>query len=332
MTLRKAARHSRERPRPITRFLPIRLRVGISFICDLVMHFSRAGATLPANCIDRTAYGDGSQPWLYWPAWLVRVPHAVDGQQHVLYNVRRHVIRPGTPTRDDMSKRRDRGKEQPISPGVTLLCGAEQLAPMALRRRAMLLRQAILQTLCNLIAHQNETSLNGNRKGQVMENGMSKRTFLGSAAAMLGAITIGGCSRKGDAATAETFEVEKTAEEWRAILTPEQYAVLREESTERAGTSALNAEHRKGTYRCAGCDLPVYASEAKFESGTGWPSFTAPIEGAVRTKEDRGIFGTRTEVHCRRCGGHLGHVFDDGPPPTGQRYCMNGVALKFVAA
>ena len=164
-----------------------------------------------------------------------------------------------------------------------------------------------------------------------MESGVTKRTFLGSAAAALGALVIG-CTRRGEAAPAESFEVTKSPEQWREILTPQQYAVLREESTERAGSSPLNAEHRRGTYACAGCSLPVYMSEAKFESGTGWPSFTAPIEGAVRTKADPGFFGSRTEVHCRRCGGHLGHVFDDGPPPTGQRYCMNGVAMKFIAA
>jgi peptide-methionine (R)-S-oxide reductase len=165
-----------------------------------------------------------------------------------------------------------------------------------------------------------------------METGVTKRTFLRSAAAALGAFVVGGCARKGADAPPETFEVAKSPEEWRAILTPEQYSVLREENTERAGTSPLNAERRRGTYACAGCALPLYASEAKFESGTGWPSFTAPIENAVRTKEDRGFLGTRTEVHCRRCGGHLGHVFDDGPPPTGLRYCMNGVAMTFSAA
>lgn len=165
-----------------------------------------------------------------------------------------------------------------------------------------------------------------------MEGNLTKRSFLGSAAAALGGLVIGGCSRRSEAAPPETFEVTKTPEEWRAILSPQQYAVLREENTERAGSSPLDAEHRRGTFVCAGCDLPVYTSEAKFDSGTGWPSFTAPIEGAVRTKPDRGLFGTRTEVHCRRCGGHLGHVFDDGPAPTGKRYCMNGVAMKFVAA
>lgn len=163
-----------------------------------------------------------------------------------------------------------------------------------------------------------------------METTMTKRTFLGSAAA-LGAFIATGCSRSPRAAAAETFEITKTAEEWRKILTPQQFAVLREENTERPRSSPLNDEHRSGIYACAGCDLPVYASEAKFESGTGWPSFTAPIAGAVRTKEDRGFLGNRTEVHCRRCGGHLGHVFDDGPPPTGKRYCMNGVAMTFAA-
>ncbi|MGH6633132.1 MAG: peptide-methionine (R)-S-oxide reductase MsrB [Sphingopyxis sp.] len=133
-------------------------------------------------------------------------------------------------------------------------------------------------------------------------------------------------------ASTATFEVVKTPEQWRAILTPTQYQVLREAATERPGSSPLNAEKRRGTFVCAGCQLPLYTSQTKFESGTGWPSFTAPIDNAVRTQPDRGLFGSRTEVHCRRCGGHLGHVFDDGPPPTGQRWCMNGVAMEFVAA
>ena len=160
---------------------------------------------------------------------------------------------------------------------------------------------------------------------------MTKRTFLGGAAAAVGAF-ISGCAKEGEAAAAETFEVDKSPEEWRKILTPQQFAVLRQESTERAGSSPLDKQYGKGIYACAGCALPVFASEAKFDSGTGWPSFTAPIQGAVRTKEDPGFFGTRTEVHCRRCGGHLGHVFDDGPAPTGLRYCMNGVAMDFIAA
>ncbi len=143
---------------------------------------------------------------------------------------------------------------------------------------------------------------------------------------------VAGCSRGGDTVPPESFEVVKSEEEWRKILTPAQFAVLRDAGTERPRSSPLNDEHRRGAYACAGCALPVYASEAKFESGTGWPSFTAPIAGAVRTRPDRGLLGTRTEVHCRRCGGHLGHVFDDGPAPTGKRYCMNGIAMNFIPA
>jgi len=131
-------------------------------------------------------------------------------------------------------------------------------------------------------------------------------------------------------AEAEELEVTKTDEEWRRLLTPAQYQVLRHEGTEPAGSSPLLNEHRKGVFVCAGCDLPLFKSETKFESGTGWPSFWSPVEGAVGTKTDRSFLMERTEVHCRRCGGHLGHVFNDGPPPTGLRYCMNGVALKFV--
>ncbi|GJD97003.1 peptide-methionine (R)-S-oxide reductase MsrB [Methylobacterium iners] len=117
--------------------------------------------------------------------------------------------------------------------------------------------------------------------------------------------------------------------EWRAILTPEQYHVLREHGTERPGTSCLLAEKRPGTYHCAGCDAPLFQTGAKFESGTGWPSFFDPLDGAVETNVDRSHWMVRTEVHCARCEGHLGHVFDDGPPPTGLRYCMNGVSLRF---
>lgn len=128
------------------------------------------------------------------------------------------------------------------------------------------------------------------------------------------------------------FEVIKTEEEWRQILTPEQFHVLRKHGTERAGTSPLDKNYATGTYNCAGCGQPLFTSETKFNSGTGWPSFYAPIEGAVATSVDRSFFMTRVEVHCSRCGGHLGHVFDDGPKPTGKRYCMNGVALEFNAA
>jgi peptide-methionine (R)-S-oxide reductase len=131
------------------------------------------------------------------------------------------------------------------------------------------------------------------------------------------------------AAATETFEVNHSQDEWRRLLTPEQYYVLREHGTERAGTSPLDREKRAGTFVCAGCDLPVFSSEQKFDSGTGWPSFWAPLDNAVRTSKDRKFFMTRTEVHCRRCGGHLGHVFEDGPKPTGLRYCMNGAAMGF---
>jgi len=129
-----------------------------------------------------------------------------------------------------------------------------------------------------------------------------------------------------------TFPVAHTDEEWRRKLTPAQYAVLRKHGTERAGTSPLNAEKRAGKFVCAGCGQELFASDTKFESGTGWPSFYAPLEGAVETHEDRSFFMTRTEVHCSRCGGHLGHVFDDGPRPTGQRFCMNGAAMEFKPA
>jgi peptide-methionine (R)-S-oxide reductase len=131
-------------------------------------------------------------------------------------------------------------------------------------------------------------------------------------------------------AKADELEVTKTDAEWRSILTPAQYDVLRQEATEPPGSSPLLNEHREGIFVCAGCELPLFKSEAKYDSGTGWPSFWSPIEGAVGTRSDKKLWIERTEVHCRRCGGHLGHVFKDGPPPTGLRYCMNGVALKFV--
>ena len=129
---------------------------------------------------------------------------------------------------------------------------------------------------------------------------------------------------------AESFEITKTEAEWKELLTREQFMVLREENTEPPNSSPLLDEHRKGTFACAGCDLALYSSEAKYESGTGWPSFFDVLPNAVGEKEDDTLFTKRTEVHCRRCGGHLGHMFDDGPQPTGLRYCMNGLALKFV--
>jgi len=133
-------------------------------------------------------------------------------------------------------------------------------------------------------------------------------------------------------AKTETFEITRSEAEWRKSLTPEQFRVLRQHGTERAGSSPLDKEYGAGTYLCAGCGLPLYASATKNDSGTGWPSFWAPIEGAVGTSTDRKLFMVRTEVHCRRCGGHLGHVFEDGPKPTGLRHCTNGVALNFVRA
>ena len=156
---------------------------------------------------------------------------------------------------------------------------------------------------------------------------MDRRTVLKYAGFSAIGLTVG--SRSG---FAEDFEISKTEAEWKALLAPEQYAVLREENTEPPNSSPLLDEHRKGTFACAGCDLPLYSSDTKYDSGTGWPSFFDVLPNAVGKKEDNTLFTTRTEVHCRRCGGHLGHVFDDGPPPTGLRYCMNGLALKFVPA
>jgi peptide-methionine (R)-S-oxide reductase len=127
------------------------------------------------------------------------------------------------------------------------------------------------------------------------------------------------------------FPFKLTEAQWRKRLSPTAFAVLRQEATERPGSSPLNKEKRKGIFSCAGCALPLFSSDTKFESNTGWPSFWQPLPKAVGTSEDNSLFATRTEVHCARCGGHLGHVFDDGPKPTGKRYCMNGAALTFKA-
>jgi peptide-methionine (R)-S-oxide reductase len=163
---------------------------------------------------------------------------------------------------------------------------------------------------------------------------MKKRGFLRASIAAIGTVWLSHyLSRRTteEMATANTgFEITKTEREWRALLTPEQFRVLRQHGTEPASSSPLDKQYGKGNYICAGCALPLFSSNTKFDSGTGWPSFTAPIERAVGTSIDRSFFMTRVEVHCRRCGGHLGHVFDDGPEPTGKRYCMNGVAMKFV--
>jgi peptide-methionine (R)-S-oxide reductase len=161
---------------------------------------------------------------------------------------------------------------------------------------------------------------------------MNRRALLGGAAAgLVGGLGFFGGAR--DAAAKEgNFPFKLTDAQWRKRLTPQQYAVLRQEDTERAGTSPLNREKRRGTYHCAGCDHPVFPSATKYDSGTGWPSFWRPLPNAIGTREDNKLFFTRTEVHCRRCGGHLGHVFDDGPKPTGLRYCLNGLALKFRPA
>ncbi|MBC7516066.1 MAG: peptide-methionine (R)-S-oxide reductase MsrB [Alkalinema sp. FL-bin-369] len=130
-------------------------------------------------------------------------------------------------------------------------------------------------------------------------------------------------------AASKNFEIQKTDAEWQVMLSPEAFKVLRHESTERAGTSPLDKVYDSGTYACAGCGTALFKSDSKFDSGTGWPSFFLPIDGAVETRVDGSLFMKRTEVHCAKCGGHLGHVFKDGPVPTGDRYCMNGVSLSF---
>jgi peptide-methionine (R)-S-oxide reductase len=165
---------------------------------------------------------------------------------------------------------------------------------------------------------------------------MIDRRVLFLSAAGLGGLFAFRWLRGSDAQAASTaptkYEVEMTEAEWRTKLTPAQFDILRKHGTERPFTSPLNDEKRKGTFACAGCDLPLFASETKFDSGTGWPSFYQPLPDAIGKTEDRSLLMVRTEVHCKRCGGHQGHVFDDGPKPTGLRYCINGLSLSFKPA
>ena len=155
---------------------------------------------------------------------------------------------------------------------------------------------------------------------------LHRRQFLATSAA---AALLPAATRAQD----DSFEVTRSEEEWRAMLTDLQYEVMREEGTERAYSSPLHDLYKQGIYHCRGCDLAVYSSEHKYDSGTGWPSYWQSLPDAIRTKEDRKLlFIVRTECHCRRCGSHLGHIFDDGPEPTGKRHCLNGVALTFQAA
>ena len=162
----------------------------------------------------------------------------------------------------------------------------------------------------------------------------TRRQFLSVVVATLGlgpiVVWIGSPSRVNQPMSDDKFPIQKTDEQWEQTLTPEEYHVLREHGTERAFTSPLNVEKRDGMFVCAGCGAPLFPSDTKFDSGTGWPSFFKPLDdAAVQTDVDRSYYMVRTEVHCAKCGGHLGHVFDDGPKPTGLRYCMNGAALKF---
>jgi len=163
-----------------------------------------------------------------------------------------------------------------------------------------------------------------------MTDRIDRRIFLG----LSGAGVVSGiiAFTSGSPATAESFEVRRSDADWRKRLGPQRFAILRNEGTERAFTSPLLKEHRKGVFACAGCGLPLFSSKTKYDSGTGWPSFYAALPNAIRTSRDVSLGMARIEEHCRRCGGHLGHIFDDGPPPTGKRHCINGLSLTFRAA
>ena len=161
------------------------------------------------------------------------------------------------------------------------------------------------------------------------EHHFSRRGLLGAGTIGLIAVTLGVSSRS---SAAKSFEVRRTSAEWRRKLGPDRYRILRESGTERAHSSPLNKESRRGTFGCAGCGLPLFSSRTKYDSGTGWPSFYAALPNAIGTSTDRLIGMVRIEEHCRRCGGHLGHIFDDGPRPTGKRHCINGLSLTFRAA
>ena len=175
------------------------------------------------------------------------------------------------------------------------------------------------------------TTENFNQRRNFLRRGLGLALFAGAG------YGLSSLTRTGDVIAAEmtdgkkTFEIMKTEEEWRKILTPAQFDILRKHATERPGTSELLNEKRDGIYHCAGCDLALYDSKTKYDSGTGWPSYYEALENAVGTQEDNSFFMKRTEVHCRRCGGHLGHIFDDGPQPTGKRHCINGLAMTFKA-
>ena len=158
----------------------------------------------------------------------------------------------------------------------------------------------------------------------------TRRDFTKIGTALAVTVASGSRSAHAEQAVDKRFEIMKSDADWKKELSPEQFSVLRKHGTERAGTSPLDKNYAPGLYNCAGCGLPLFTSDTKFDSGTGWPSFFKPLDNAVGTQIDKSFFSTRTEVHCSRCGGHLGHVFEDGPQPTGLRYCMNGVALKFI--